>query len=66
MNFFKITSNWTNAEFLLIKICLVSFGIIIGIYFYDLIKEYLFVFAMIYVITAIGCGYLWVKKMKKL
>jgi hypothetical protein len=64
MNFFRINSTWSNAEFLIIKICLVSLGFAAGMYFYEYLKEYMFVFAMIYVITAIVCGYLWVKKMK--
>ncbi|WP_262710903.1 hypothetical protein [Flavobacterium foetidum] len=40
MNFFKIKTSWSNAEFILIKLCMASAYIFIGSYFHDFFENY--------------------------
>ncbi|SHM11833.1 hypothetical protein [Flavobacterium chilense] len=64
MNFFKIKTSWTNAEFIIIKLCIASAYIIIGSYFHDYIKDYYTPLFILFGITVIWFVYLWLKKMK--
>ena len=65
MNFLKIKTSWSNFEIGFLKLCIMSMGIIIGIYFYEYLKNYLVVFGTIFVITGIWAFYSWIKKMKE-
>nr|WP_199000074.1 hypothetical protein [Flavobacterium sp. ASV13] len=64
MNFFKIKTSWTNAEFIIIKLCIASIYIIIGSYFHDYIKDYYTPLLILFGVTVIWFVYLWLKKMK--
>ncbi|MBW1658739.1 hypothetical protein [Flavobacterium quisquiliarum] len=64
MSFFKITTTWSNAEFILIKLCMASAYILIGSYFHDFFDNYYAVLIVIFIITAIWFVYQWLKKMK--
>jgi len=64
MNFFKIKTSWSNAEFILIKLCMASAYILIGTYFHDFFKEYYTPLFILLGITAIWFFFAWLKKMK--
>lgn len=64
MNFFKIKTTWTNAEFIIIKLCIASAYLFIGSYFHNSIQYYYVPLLVIFVVTVIWFVYLWLKKMK--
>lgn len=64
MKFFKIKTSWSNAEFILIKLCMASIYIFIGSYFHDFFKDYYTLLLIVFVVTAVWFVYEWLKKMK--
>lgn len=64
MNFLKIKTSWSNIELGLIKICVLSAGIILGTYFHVYLKNHLQLLGMVFLVTAVWTIYLWVKKVK--
>ncbi|WP_369617292.1 hypothetical protein [Flavobacterium sp. CFS9] len=64
MNFFKIKTSWSNAEFIGIKLCIASAYVLIGSYFHDFFKNYYFPILVLFAITAIWFVLQWLKKMK--
>jgi len=64
MNFFKIKTSWSNAEFIIIKLCIASAYIVIGSYFHNFIENYYIPLLVIFGITVIWFVSLWLKKMK--
>ncbi|QLC67718.1 hypothetical protein LPB248_15820 [Flavobacterium sp. LPB0248] len=64
MNFFKIKTSWSNAEFIPIKLCMASIYILIGSYFHEFLENYYPVLIVIFAITVIWFVYQWLKKMK--
>ncbi len=64
MNFFKMKTSWSNAEFILIKLCMASVYILAGSYFHEFFENYYSVLIVIFAVTAIWFVYQWLKKMK--
>ncbi|MBS7255689.1 hypothetical protein [Flavobacterium branchiicola] len=64
MNFFKIKTSWSNAEFIIIKLCMASAYILVGSYFHDFFRNYYPELLIIFAITAIWFICLWIKKIK--
>jgi len=64
MKFLKIKTSWSNAEFGLFKACVISYGMLIGIYFYEYVKNWVVPIWIVLGITATWTILLWVKKMK--
>ncbi len=64
MNFFKIQTSWSNAEFIVLKIAIATAFILVGGYFHHFFHHYLVPVLILFVITAIWAVYLWLKKMK--
>lgn len=64
MNFFKIKTSWSNAEFIMIKICMASIYISVGSYFHEFFKNYYWALLEIFAFTAVWFVYRWWKKMK--
>ena len=64
MNFFRAKTTWSNAEFIIIKLCIASAYILIGSYFHDFVKDYYLPLFIIFGITVIWFVFLWWKKMK--
>ncbi|MFH6937154.1 hypothetical protein [Flavobacterium sp. FlaQc-30] len=64
MNFFKIKTSWSNAEFIILKLCIASAYILIGTYFHDFFSNYYTPLIFIFGITVIWSVYLWLSKMK--
>ncbi|HKR04584.1 MAG TPA: hypothetical protein VJY62_08095 [Bacteroidia bacterium] len=65
MNFLRAKTTWTNIEFAIIKVSLISYGIIIGIYFTTFLKNYILWLWLLFGITITWFILLWVNKMKK-
>jgi hypothetical protein len=65
MNFFKIKTSWSNAEFILIKLCMASAYIFIGSNFHDFFKEHYNILFIVFGFTAVWFVYQWLKKMKQ-
>ena len=64
MNFFKIKTSWSNAEFIVLKLSIASAYILIGAWFSDFILCYYIPLVIIFIITVSWSVYLWLKKMK--
>ena len=64
MNFFKINTNWSNAEFIPFKVCIASAYILFGAYFHSFLCTYYVPVLVVFGITVIWTVYLWLKKMK--
>ena len=64
MNFLKIKTTWTNAELVIIKICIAAAYLLVGAYFHELVKHYYLVMIGVFAITVVWGMYLWLRKMK--
>jgi len=64
MNFFKIKTSWTNAEFIPLKSSIATAYILIATYFHDFFQNYYIPVFIIFCITVVWSLYLWVTKMK--
>ena len=64
MNFFKIKTSWTNAEFIPLKLCIASAYILIGAYFHNFVRTYFVMFLVLFGITVVWSVYSWITKMK--
>jgi hypothetical protein len=64
MNFFKVKTAWSNAEFIILKLCVASAYVLIGSYFNSFVKQYYIPILVVFGITCIWCVYLYLKKMK--
>jgi len=64
MNFFKIKTCWSNAELIVLKICIATAYILIGYYFHNFFHNYYIPVLIIFGITVIWSLYLWIRKMK--
>ncbi len=64
MNFLKIKTSWSNAEFIVLKVCIAAAYLLIGAYFHSIIRSYYIPVIIIFGITVIWAVYLWLKKMK--
>jgi len=64
MNFLKIKTTWSNAEFIPLKLCIATAYILIGAYFHDFFRHYYIAVLVIFVITVSWTLYLWIKKMR--
>ena len=65
MNFFKIKTNWSNAELISLKLCIASAYILVGAYFHEFFREHSIAVLLLFVITVIYSLFLWFRKMKK-
>ncbi|KFF01487.1 hypothetical protein [Flavobacterium hydatis] len=64
MSFLKIKTSWSNAEFIVLKLCIASAYILIGSYFHDFFSNYYIPQIILFSITVIWSVYLWLNKMK--
>jgi hypothetical protein len=62
MSFLARSSNWSNVQLWMFKLCAFCAGVAMGIYFVDMLKQYLIVFVMLFVITVIPVLAWWIKK----
>lgn len=65
MNFLSKKTSWSNIELGLMKICLICFGIVVGLYFFQSLKEYFLEFVGAFAITCVIVLYLWIKKSRE-
>lgn len=64
MNFFKIKTSWSNAEFIILKLCIASVYILVGGYFHSFFRHYEVILLAVFSITCVWSVYLWLSKMK--
>ncbi len=64
MNFFKIKTSWSNAEFVVLKLCIASAYVLVGAYFHSFIHQYYVPVLVLFGVTCVWSVYLWVSKMK--
>jgi hypothetical protein len=64
MNFFKIKTSWSNAEFIPLKLCIATAYVLVGAYFHRFFHDYYIPVLAVFGITAIWSVYLWLAKMK--
>jgi len=64
MNFFKIKTSWSNADFIVLKLCIASAYLLIGAYFSKFFLNYWIPVIILFGVTVIWSVYLWLTKMK--
>jgi hypothetical protein len=64
MNFFKIKTSWSNAEFIVLKLCVATAYILVGCYFHNFFRTWYIPVLLVFGITCIWSVYLWISKMK--
>jgi predicted PurR-regulated permease PerM len=64
MNFFKIKTRWSNAELVVLKLCIASAYILVGTYFHKFFHHYYIPVLIAFVVTVVWSIYLWITKMK--
>jgi len=64
MNFFKIKTSWSNAELIVLKVCIATAYILVGAYFHSFFRNHYVPVLVIFGVTVIWSVYLWVTKMK--
>lgn len=64
MSFLSKKTSWSNAEFIVFKLCVASIYIIVGCYFHDFFRNYYIPLFILFSITCIWTVALWFKKMK--
>lgn len=65
MNFFKMKTSWSNAEFIVLKLCVASAYVMVGCYFQSFFQNYYTPLLVVFGITCVWAMYLWVNKMKQ-
>jgi hypothetical protein len=65
MNFFKIKTSWSNAELILLKLCIALAYILVGAYFRDFVVAYKNLLLSLFAVSVVWSLYLWITKMKK-
>jgi hypothetical protein len=63
MNFFKTKTSWSNAELIVLKLCIASAYVLVGGYFHAFFHHYVAVVLAVFGITCVWAVYLWVSKM---
>jgi hypothetical protein len=64
MNFFKIKTSWSNAEFIPLKFSIATAYLIIGTCFHEFFSNYYVPLFVLFGITVIWAVALWINKMK--
>ena len=64
MNFFRVKTSWSNAEFIVLKLSIASAYLLIGAWLSSYVLMFYIPVAIVFVITVIWAVALWLKKMK--
>lgn len=64
MNFFNAKTCWSNAEFVVLKLCLGSAYLFIGSYFHAFFQNYHWIILAVFGVTVLWSMYLWLNKIK--
>ena len=65
MNFLTLSVVWANWQFGVLKLAMLALGIMIGAYFTDFLKPYLWLFGLVFLATATWVTILCVRAMQK-
>ena len=66
MNIFKIRTTWSNYELALLKACVASCYVSVGIYFHGYLEKYIVYFSGIFAVSLMAILYIWARKPKSL
>ena len=64
MHFFKVKTNWSNSELIVIKLCIAAAYILIGAYFHTFFSTHYIPVLMLFSVTLVWGLYLYITKMK--
>ena len=64
MDFFKLKTSWSNAEFIVLKLCVAAAYILVGAYFHSFFHNYYVPVLIVFIVTCTWSVYLWLSKMK--
>jgi hypothetical protein len=64
MNFLKEKTSWSNAELIVIKVCIATAYILIGAYFHTFFSTHYIPVLIVFGITVVWGLYLYITKMK--
>jgi hypothetical protein len=64
MNFLNRRTTWSNAEFIVLKICIATAYLLIGAHFHQYINDYTIPVLTVFGITVVWAVSLWLNKMK--
>lgn len=64
MNFLKMKTSWSNAEFIVLKLCVASAYVLVGAYFRNFFRQNYIPVLVIFGITCTWAVYLWLRKMR--
>ncbi|MBS1668561.1 MAG: hypothetical protein JST58_14385 [Bacteroidetes bacterium] len=64
MNFLKAKTSWTNAEFIVFKLCVASIYVLIGAYFHQFFHRFYIPVLILFLVMVVWTLYLWLMKMK--
>lgn len=65
MAFLTRTVVWANWQFGVLKLAMLALGIVIGAYFADFLKPYLWLIGMIFLATTTWVTIMWIRAMQK-
>jgi hypothetical protein len=65
MNFLTRTVPWANWQFGVLKLAMLTLGIIIGAWFADILKPYLWLLGLVFLATTTWVTALWVRAMRQ-
>jgi ABC-type Mn2+/Zn2+ transport system permease subunit len=56
---------WSNAEMIILKLCIASAYVLVGAYFHRFFHQFYIPVIVLFAITVVWAVYLWIKKMKR-
>jgi hypothetical protein len=65
MNFLTRTVPWANWQFGALKVAMLALGILIGVYFANVLKPYLWLVGLIFLASTTWVTAMWVRAMQK-
>ena len=65
MNFLTRTVVWTNWQFGVLKLAMLALGIMIGAFFAEFLKPYLWMFGLVFLASTTWVTIMWVRAMQK-
>lgn len=65
MDFFKTRTSWSNAEFVVLKLCLASAYLWVGMRFHEFFARYQPMLFAMFAVTVVWSMWLWLSKMKR-
>jgi len=64
MNFLKKKTSWSNAELIVLKLCIATAYILVGACFHSFFHRYYAPVVVVFAVTVFWSMYLWISKLK--